>query len=256
MGKGISWRVIVVAAILASLFVAGTVQAQAARKEAMSLAQAAGEAAKAGRFDEAIAFLEQAYQRDPAPVLLYNFARVYEKKGDKEKAKVYYERYIASEKEDQEGIRQAQLNLAAIIATMSGKLMVLSEQTNALVLINDKTSALIPMDKPIELPPGEYDIGLKLCGFSVQHQKVVIKGGELTTVRFVLTAAPGSLVIDCSKASTSVKVDGESIGDCPIKKEMPVEAGRHQIEFLVVGRAPKVLAFEVKPYQLKTIKFK
>ena len=256
MGKGFSWRVMVVAGVLASLFAAGTVYAQAARKEAMSLAQVAGEAAKAGRFDEALAFLEQAYQRDPAPVLLYNMARVYEKKGEKDKAKAYYERYLVEEKVDQEGIRLAQQNLAAIIATMSGKLIVLSEQKNALVLVNDKTAALIPMEKPIELPSGEYDVALKLCGFSTQHQKIMVKGGELTTVKFVLTSAPGTLVIDCSKASTSVKVDGESIGDCPLKKEMSVESGRHQIEFLVVGRAPKILAFEVNPNQLKTIKFK
>lgn len=243
--------------VLLALMAVPTVVQASPRDDAMELAKAASEKAKAGLYEESIALLKQAYELDTtAAVLIYNMARVYEKMGDKKGAKAAYERYILEEKVDQEGIRLAQGYLAALIATMSGQLIVVSQQTGALVLINDKTASLVPMDKPIDMPPGEYEVGLKLCGFSTQRQRVSVRGGELTTVKFVLTAAPGTLVIDCSKASTSVKVDGEPIGSCPLRKEMPVEAGKHQVEFLIEGRPPKVLAFDVAPNQVKTLKFK
>jgi tetratricopeptide (TPR) repeat protein len=49
---------------------------------------------RAGRFDEAIERLEEAYQLAGEPVLLFNLAKAYEGKGDLEKAIDAYERYL------------------------------------------------------------------------------------------------------------------------------------------------------------------
>jgi tetratricopeptide (TPR) repeat protein len=50
---------------------------------------------RAGRFDRAIALLEEAHRLSGAPVLLFNLAKAYEGKGDQETAIRFYERYLA-----------------------------------------------------------------------------------------------------------------------------------------------------------------
>jgi tetratricopeptide (TPR) repeat protein len=47
-----------------------------------------------GKFDQAIAAFTRAYELDPAPMLLFNIAQSYWKKGENERAVFFYRRYI------------------------------------------------------------------------------------------------------------------------------------------------------------------
>src|SRR5687768_16378204 len=60
-------------------------QAEAA-KRARELFKKSDESYRAGRFQEAIDLLSEAFRLDPKPVLLYNIARAYEGLGDTPRA--------------------------------------------------------------------------------------------------------------------------------------------------------------------------
>src|SRR5688572_20927887 len=47
-----------------------------------------------GRFPEAIVEFEQAYDKDPAPILLFNIAQSHRQNGNKERALFFYRRYL------------------------------------------------------------------------------------------------------------------------------------------------------------------
>lgn len=70
-----------------------------AQAEAEELFQQSKKHYQAGRFVEAIALLERAYELVGAAVLQYNLARAYEGNGDLERAVAAYERYLAEEAE-------------------------------------------------------------------------------------------------------------------------------------------------------------
>jgi tetratricopeptide (TPR) repeat protein len=52
-----------------------------------------------GRFDQAIESFTRAHQLDPAPILLFNIAQSYRKKGDREQALSFYRRYLETNPE-------------------------------------------------------------------------------------------------------------------------------------------------------------
>lgn len=84
---------------LAAALKAPRAAAEAPDKAAAAKALAADAAALArrGGYDEAAALYEQAYEMDPAPVLLFNLGYVHEKRGDSQAALDTYRRYLAAE---------------------------------------------------------------------------------------------------------------------------------------------------------------
>lgn len=84
-------------AMIAVLLSAPPVHAQAEAPSPQSLYEAAVKAYNLGRFEQAIALFSDAYERDPAPVLLFNIAQAHKKLGHHERAIFFYRRYIESE---------------------------------------------------------------------------------------------------------------------------------------------------------------
>jgi tetratricopeptide (TPR) repeat protein len=50
-----------------------------------------------GLLDEAIRSFQRAYELDPAPILLYNIAQSYRKKGESDQAVLFYRRYLEAD---------------------------------------------------------------------------------------------------------------------------------------------------------------
>ncbi len=67
---------------------------------------------KAGDYDAAIGYFEQAYELEPVANLLYNIARCHEKNGAPDKALTYYEKFILAPEID-EGARESALKKSA-----------------------------------------------------------------------------------------------------------------------------------------------
>lgn len=95
----------------------GEVTAQTARSA--ELAAQAEEAFLDGRFEDAIALLEQAYAADQNPNMLYNIARVHEERGDLEAALSFYRRFVVAADVDIAYRREAQLSAESIEQTLA-----------------------------------------------------------------------------------------------------------------------------------------
>src|SRR5262249_50079772 len=92
-------RLLLPAILLGILGVAAGAHAQPASDlaGARRLEKTGTEAFRAGRYDQAIASYQAAYELAPRPGVLFNIARAYHKKGDAKQALEYYRRYLADE---------------------------------------------------------------------------------------------------------------------------------------------------------------
>jgi tetratricopeptide (TPR) repeat protein len=94
-------------------------EAGEARKQAKAMYQKAEQHLAAGRYDDAIAAYKKSYELAPAPLLLYNIAQTYRRKGDRATAITYYEKYLAAEprgkasKEAGQNLRELRAEIAA-----------------------------------------------------------------------------------------------------------------------------------------------
>lgn len=71
-----------------------------------------------GRFDEAIAEFEKAYELDPHPILLFNIAQAHRQRGDAERAIFFYRRYqqMAPDAPDRDEVNGRIRDLEEIVA--------------------------------------------------------------------------------------------------------------------------------------------
>lgn len=82
-----------------------------ARREAKELFMKGQQAYQAGDYARATQYFKEAYDREPAPALLYNLAQTYRVKGDRARAILYYERFLAA-KPDSPNADQVKQQLA------------------------------------------------------------------------------------------------------------------------------------------------
>lgn len=92
--------------VLAATASAATLAAAPGAGDPEALSAAAVEKFEAKEYDAAVDLFEQAYAADPQPNYLFNIGRVYEEKGDLEKAVEFYQRFVGQSGVDLES-RQA-----------------------------------------------------------------------------------------------------------------------------------------------------
>lgn len=84
-----------------------------------ALSTAAVEAFRAGEYDKAIELFERAYTLDPQPNYLFNIGRVYEEKGDLEKAVANYQEFVKQPGVDIEAREAATERLKVLRRTLA-----------------------------------------------------------------------------------------------------------------------------------------
>src|SRR5262245_44893353 len=82
-------------ATLVLLLLAGRAHAAKGEKEARSLFQRAEMSFNLGKFPEALADYQAAYEAKPLPGFLFNIAQCYRNMGNPERARFFYRRYLA-----------------------------------------------------------------------------------------------------------------------------------------------------------------
>jgi len=155
-------------------------------ERAVECANRAARMAKEDDFDGAIRNYRLAWDLVRDPVLLYNIARMHDRKGDLATARDYYERYLADEK-DPEGLERGRKRLQELILRLPSRLVVETDPAGATVEIDGAT---VSIGAPIELPGGAHQVRASLPGRVATVQDVVLKPGESASVRLVLEAAP------------------------------------------------------------------
>ncbi len=148
-------------ALAALVFVAGLsvhpgdARAQTKEEQAATLATKAVEKGRTGRYLEAIGLFQQAYELDPAPMLLYNIGRVRMRIGDLERAVSTLERYLATEK-DPDGIARGEKARDEALAKWQGKLRVMGTESGATLELDGEVVGRTPLDQPLAVAPGMH----------------------------------------------------------------------------------------------------
>ena len=110
----IGWKRATSIALATFLACSSVAYAQSAN-EVESLAASAQSAYKSARYGDAVALYLKAYRLQPAPILLYNVAYIYDRKLDEpELASNYYRRYITSEDAEPDLVQKATVRLSEI----------------------------------------------------------------------------------------------------------------------------------------------
>jgi tetratricopeptide (TPR) repeat protein len=125
-----------------------------------SLSGAAVEAFRAGEYDKAIDLFQRAYTLDPQPNYLFNIGRVYEEKGDLEKAVANYQEFVKQPGVDIEARDAATERLKVLRRTIAA-------------LEEDKEPTTGPVDPGVDTPtPAEEAAAakkrkLRIAGYSL-----------------------------------------------------------------------------------------
>jgi tetratricopeptide (TPR) repeat protein len=118
--RGRAPALLAAALAICALLAPGAARAdEAARQRALELYDRGKASFQAGRFEESLGWLQQAYAIEPAPVLLYNMGRAHEAKGDLAAAVSAYDRYLreAEQVPDRAAIEAHLVALRAQLAT-------------------------------------------------------------------------------------------------------------------------------------------
>lgn len=94
-------------------------EVDASSEDPDALSAAAVEAFHNKEYDAAISLFERAYEIDPQPNYKFNIGRVYEEKGDLEKAVQYYQEFVKSPGVDLEARKNASTRLEVLRQTLA-----------------------------------------------------------------------------------------------------------------------------------------
>jgi tetratricopeptide (TPR) repeat protein len=142
---------------------------------------AAGVAAfEAGRFVEAAAAFEEAWALSARPALLYNIARAYDGANQLMKARLAYERYLASPAASDE---EEALRIARRLRTLEADLAHLKVEgpAGADVLIDGEVRGTLAPAAAFELDPGAHRVEVRRSGLGSMSGELRLRPGERRT---------------------------------------------------------------------------
>lgn len=180
-----------------------TAQAQDSEETAVSLATSAGVLAKDGDFDGAVRLYQKAYDLAREPVLLYNIARMHDRKGDLEKARDVYVRYLAEET-DPEGLSVGKEKLEAVLDRWPGRLVVTSTPTGAKVQVDGKPAGRTPAG-PMEIGRGTYQVRIALEGHESVSKSVTVIAGEAQVIEVALKAVASASIVPAAPVPVTTR---------------------------------------------------
>jgi hypothetical protein len=145
---------------------------------------------KEGKFSEALAEFERAYEIAPHPIVLYNIAASHRELSHYGEAVEYYEKFLAEGKGQVPAARltAAQTELDGILARIARVTVTVTPDGAALQIDGTAVSSLAKM--PLILPPGEHKLVATAPGHKDVERNVKVASGDELTVELSLEALP------------------------------------------------------------------
>lgn len=184
-------------ALLALVVLAGPAAADRKPKPANSEAKEADRHFKSGvalfkegKYSEALAEFERAYEISPHPLVLYNIAGCHRELSHYGDAVKFYERFLDEGKGQVPPARltAARSELDGILARIARVTVTASPVDATLYVDGEQLDALTKM--PLILPPGEHELAAKAPGRKDASRKVRVASGDELTVELMLPEAP------------------------------------------------------------------
>lgn len=222
--------------------VAFPARSETARDKATRLARAAAVLVEEGKYDDALALFEKAYQLDPVPILLGHMGKVYEKKGNLPKAREMYERFVATET-DPERLAKGRELLEGLSDRMPGRLVVTASPAGAEVRVDGRPVAA---GTAVELRRGTHEVEVSLKGHAPAKRAAEVTPGGETRLAVQLLPLPGRVEVR-GPAGARVTVNGRDAKTLPLDRPYVVPPGLHVVEVAAEGFEKWVKTVEVKP---------
>jgi hypothetical protein len=139
----------------------------------------------------ALAEFEAAYRLVPSPAILHDFGIVYQGLGRRAAALDAFERFLDQAKNAPPSARAHAERAVETLRPQVARLQVVVDLTGASIVIDGRTVAQTPQEKPIYLDPGPHQLVVEKAGRTPVHtQRLDVAAGEHLTVAARLAVAP------------------------------------------------------------------
>jgi hypothetical protein len=147
---------------------------------------------KEGKFKEALAEFERAYEIAPHPLVLYNIAGCHRELSNYGEAIKFYERFLNEGKGQVPAPRlnTAQTELDAILARIARVTVVIQGPPYATLFLDGTQLGTMPVPMPLILPPGEHKLLAKAEGFKDAERTLRVASGDEAEISLTLTEEP------------------------------------------------------------------
>ncbi|HEY4183081.1 MAG TPA: PEGA domain-containing protein [Kofleriaceae bacterium] len=145
---------------------------------------------KEGKFAEALAEFERAYEIQPHPLVLYNIAVCHRELSHYQEAVKFYKRFIVEGKGQvkQDKLTTAQSELDAVLARVARVTITVSPDGATIYVDDQELGTLVEM--PLILPPGEHRLVAKAPGRTDATRVVRVASGDELSVDLPTKEAP------------------------------------------------------------------
>ena len=175
---------------------------------------------KEGKFKEALAEFERAYEIAPHPLVLYNIAGCHRELSSYGEAIRFYERFLKEGKGQVPATRltTAQTELDAILARIARITVVIPGPPYATLILDGNPLGTMPVPMPLVLPPGEHKIVAKADGYKDAERTLRVASGDEAEISLTLSESPKETTPDpiitttATATPTSTKMRRFSIG--------------------------------------------
>ena len=181
---------------------------------------------KEGKFKEALAEFERAYEIAPHPLVLYNIAGCHRELSNYGDAIRFYERFIKEGKGQVPTTRltTAQTELDAILARIARVTVVIQGPPYATLYLDGAQLGTMPIPMPLVLPPGEHKLVAKADEFKDAERTLRVASGDEAEISLTLSEAPKKEDFGVSISGTQT-TGAPMIMDEPKPKRFSIAAG-------------------------------
>jgi hypothetical protein len=216
---------IVVLLLALVVCVPASLAADASVERGKKMSLAAVDLARSGSYAEAIVLFKKAYALTHDSMILYNIGQVAARMGDLPQAREYLERFLNEEREA-DALERGRQALKDVMARWPGWLRVTSPTVGALVEIDGKPAGRTPLDRPVELSPGEHTLKVIAPGKRAFERQVEVAAGEALAIAAILEDEPGVLSLKVEPSKAKVLVDGKAV-DAALVSALSLAPGSH-----------------------------
>ncbi|MDH5492754.1 MAG: PEGA domain-containing protein [Myxococcales bacterium] len=186
-------RSLATAGLLAWIVIAYASTSSAQEDDARRLFAEGQEAYAAGRYEEAIAAWEGAYERDPRALLLFNLGQAQERLGRLELSLTTFERFAEAAGPEHPQYARATAKIAALRARIESTGLILQGgPEGARFFVDDEARGLLPRPDPLLLVPGQHEVRVEAEGHEVFRSVISIPAGEQISLEVRMEARGAS----------------------------------------------------------------
>lgn len=188
--------------------------------------EAAQKAYKAGKFADALALFEQAYELKPHPSIRFNLAKCEEQLGDVQAALRFYRTYLFDipDTVDREAVNKSIVVLERKLSRLNvQQLMVVADPRDALVTVDGKLLGTSPAF--VELGRGDHHIVIERDGLETISRSFMMSTQKSMDLTFTMQPPPPPppvLTPPPSTASAAQPVAATLVAPAPAKTETRV----------------------------------